>query len=562
MSSKGLVKTKSFGRVEYGERAFDQDANEAMKGDIVRGLIETITNSDDAYGREKGKIRIEVEHRRGDWKAITQDRACGMRVDRMIEVFAKLGGRTSGFEHGAEVRGNLGRGAKDLAAFGEVEFESVREGVYSRMILKPTGEYEADREQSATPEIRQRLGIGKNGSGTTVTVHCKGVRCPQHRTLKDKLQQHYQLRDILSDPDREVLLVDPGTDKQETLRYMYPQLETVFSGELDIPGYDAAANVTIYRNIDRHDEPSTDSGRPAGLLIKGRRAVYENTLFGFERNAYAGWFSGRIECPAVDDMAVEYDQRREAREDHPENNPTPIITRRRDGLEPTHPFYKALAAAVEVPLGELVAAEEERARSDSGRESAAMRRTLDALGRNLAKLIDEDLKEADEEDGLFGGDGADGTQAALQIIPERAVLYMGEDKTLSVLVRGDLPDADLHVEVDPQGVVELVTNDGDLELVPHKKRADVRVARVRLRPLIEGGETMLAVTYGEEVAYAIIEVREEREIEIEERPAPDGIEFERELYRVRHGKTKRIELAASLEAVALHGTTATVTSTD
>jgi hypothetical protein len=36
-----------------------------MKGDIVRGLIELITNSDDAYGDEaQGKIRVEVEHRR------------------------------------------------------------------------------------------------------------------------------------------------------------------------------------------------------------------------------------------------------------------------------------------------------------------------------------------------------------------------------------------------------------------------------------------------------------------------------------------------------------------
>src|SRR6266849_4570830 len=56
------------GRVVYGVRAFEQDAQEAMRGDIVRGLIELVTNSDDAYARMgdvAGKIRIEVEHRRG-----------------------------------------------------------------------------------------------------------------------------------------------------------------------------------------------------------------------------------------------------------------------------------------------------------------------------------------------------------------------------------------------------------------------------------------------------------------------------------------------------------------
>ncbi len=37
-------------RVSYTARAFKQDASNAMKGDIFRGLIELITNCDDAYG--------------------------------------------------------------------------------------------------------------------------------------------------------------------------------------------------------------------------------------------------------------------------------------------------------------------------------------------------------------------------------------------------------------------------------------------------------------------------------------------------------------------------------
>ena len=34
----------------------------AMRGDIVRGLIELITNADDAYKDNDGKIRVEVDH--------------------------------------------------------------------------------------------------------------------------------------------------------------------------------------------------------------------------------------------------------------------------------------------------------------------------------------------------------------------------------------------------------------------------------------------------------------------------------------------------------------------
>src|SRR5262245_16235308 len=56
------------GNIDYTGRAFHQDATDAMRGDIVRGLIEFVTNSDDAYasmrGPKAGKIVVEVEHRR------------------------------------------------------------------------------------------------------------------------------------------------------------------------------------------------------------------------------------------------------------------------------------------------------------------------------------------------------------------------------------------------------------------------------------------------------------------------------------------------------------------
>ena len=50
-----------------------------MKGDIVRGLIELITNCDDSYGDDpRGKIRIDVEHRKSaPWKVVVRDRARG-----------------------------------------------------------------------------------------------------------------------------------------------------------------------------------------------------------------------------------------------------------------------------------------------------------------------------------------------------------------------------------------------------------------------------------------------------------------------------------------------------
>ena len=115
------------GRISYGPRAFSQDAELAMGGNIVRALIELITNADDAYGDEenKGKITVAVEHRRTkSWRVVVRNRATGMSGAEMVEKLGSAGERTSGFESGKSLRGHLGRGAKDTAAFGPVTFES------------------------------------------------------------------------------------------------------------------------------------------------------------------------------------------------------------------------------------------------------------------------------------------------------------------------------------------------------------------------------------------------------------------------------------------------------
>ncbi len=548
------------GRVRLGGRAFHQDATEAMRGDVVRALIETITNSDDAYGDKDGKIRIEIEHRRGPWGVITRDRAKGMSSSRIREAFFELGGRTSGFESGQSVRGNLGRGAKDLAAFGTVYFESICDERYSKFTLEQTGDYVLDpKDKKIDGETRNRLGIPR-GNGTVVTMNVlPNIRCPQHAKLAERISKHFQLRDILADPQREVTLINVGKDKGVTLRYAYPSLPVAFQAELSIPGYSASATVTIYRNEERYDDPPSDDSRLAGLLIKGRRAIYENTLFRFESNPMAGWFSGRVECTHIDQLASEYDRRLDAHEPQDETNPIPIIRRGRDGLQQVHPFYKALASIVEQPLGDLIREEEKKAKEGSGHESSKMRKTLDALGRDIARLIDEDLREL-EEDGLIGGGEVGSSIPPIRLIPEQAVLYMGEDKTLSVQIRADLKLNEVHVEVDPEGVIAIL-GESRIPLVPHKKRpGDILVGQIRVRPLLGDKETLLSAKCGTYSAVSLVEVRPERVLE--EIPEPESLQFERDSYRVAYGKKKFIRFLAPAEAVNELGKDVHVQSSD
>lgn len=548
-------------RVSYGPRAFKQDASNAMKGDIVRGLIELITNADDAYGDDsQGKIRIEVEHRRSaPWKVIVRDRAKGMRKARMAHAIGDIGMRTSGFEEGARVRGNLGRGAKDLAAFGPVTFESICEGYYSVMTLEPDGFFDDPTERKVTEEDRERLGIPR-GSGTVVAVLVDGrFRCPQHRTLLERLSRQYQLRDINSDPRRELTLVDLNDGTADGIRYGRPSLTQVLTEDLTVPGYEnATVSVTISRTAERFENPSSDPNRPEGLLVKGRRAIYENTLLSFESNPHAHWFTGSITCEFIDVLAIEYDDIEANGGDHSPLNPIPIISRSRDGLEHEHPFYKALVGVVEPLLGDLVREEERKAKEGEVRESTRLRRALDTLGRDLGQLVDADLRELDE-DGLSGAEGRPGTEP-LRVIPENPVLYMGEDKTLSVVALRSLGATTIEAEADPEGVIALL-DPVPIPLADHPRREDCLIARVRVRPIIEDEETLLTVRCGDAEAFAAVEVRPEREVP--DPVPPTALEFDRPRYQLAHGKRRWLGLRAPVEVVnEADTTTVRVTSSD
>jgi hypothetical protein len=550
------------GRVTYGTRAFHQDATEAMGGDIVRALIETITNSDDAYGNKYGRIRVEIEHRRGPWKVVTKDRATGMSAARMEMAIASLGERTSGFEAGADVRGNLGRGAKDIAAFGNVEFESICQDEYAHMELDAYGNYTIDPPTRVTSQSRERLGIPHGNNGTVVTIHVNEItRCPQHAKLVTKLSRHYQLRDIMSDPNREVTLVDLNSGQSDILRYQTPVFPIVFQAELPIEGYpEAKAKLTLYRNMERYDDLPSDPTRPGGVLIKGRRAIYENTLFRFESNPYAGWFSGRVECPYIDQIATDYDTRLLTGQPPDDANPMPIISRKRDGLQKVHPFYRKLAAAVEKPLSELVLEEEKRAREQTSAQSSRLKRRLDGLSRDISRLINEDLR-AIEEEGLTGAQTASPNSSPVRLVPpEDVVLYMGEDKTVSVMVDPELNTHQVFVRCEPAGVVEVL--DGvSIPLLPHRRRPDLLTGQIHLRPLLED-QTILTVTCADKTTEAILEVRSERAtIEVEVHPV-ERLQFEHDNYRIAWTRRKAIQIMAPLVDIATNGTAVSVSSSD
>ena len=548
------------GQILYTGRAFRMDAQEAMGSDLVRGVIELVTNADDAYERTgigDGKIWIGVDH---SYKVETRtlmvrDRAGGLRRDPAIERLTHIATRSSGFESGKAVRGNRGRGAKDVIAFGDVEFETICDGFFTKLVLRRDGSWEAD-ERKATSEDRVRLHIPRGG-GMQATIHAeRSFKLPRHERLVHLIAHDFQLRDIMADPRRTVLLtkLNDSLVGPARLNYLPPAgVIQLLDTTITVPGYPEAEGIRleVCKLPDRCDAPPTDHGRPCGILIAGKHAIYDNTLLRFEGVPHAGWLAGRLDCPYIDELARKYDDRDEAHEPHPPENPLQIISRRRRGLSPEHPFTGALYAAAEEQLAPLVSELEEESRARSRElESARNRRLLDRLARDMARLMVESMREIDEEDDP--GKRLSGPLPGMRIVPERVRLPIGETKTLSVICNreGLAENDEVLIELDPSRVAELI--DGEVVvLAPHRTRPDEGFsARVRVRGVRAEEAIMTASVNGRSDAALIIGCEPAIEEPLE---PPVGLEWEKPRLRVTVNKIKSVELRAPVELVERYG---------
>ena len=192
-------------RIAIEERYQLQNQSYAIRN-IYDAIIELVTNSDDRYQRLgiAGSIEVEVRRQRRGKPCVlrVRDLADGMTARDMDDKLARTGGRISGLEDGASVRGTNSRGAKDIAALGPVTFESIKDGLYHRCEIRGV-QFQPYESQDATPELRQQIGI-LEGTGTLVTLEISASSSqPQHETLVEKVSSLVALREILLSPGRE-----------------------------------------------------------------------------------------------------------------------------------------------------------------------------------------------------------------------------------------------------------------------------------------------------------------------------------------------------------------------
>jgi hypothetical protein len=523
--------------LENTARASRQDAELAMGNDPIRALVELITNSDDAYGEIEGKIVVDLRRGTDKWSIEVRDRASGMTQQDMANKLLRVAGRSSGFEEGKRVRGNLGRGAKDASIFGSATFESIKNNRYCKCeILRSQNYHFPVPDRVAAEEDRKRLGVPK-GSGTVVTVTVtNGARCPQYATLKRDLASHIQLRDILLSSKRELYMRREDTLEQVT--FVWPPREQILVHKVAIKAYaDAAAELTIWRHTARDEGNPSSQFRLSGVLITGEKAIYENTFFSLESRANARWFSGVLRVPYIDTLARKYDDNDGGNPDP--LNPVGIIRRDRGGLIHAHPFYEALQAEVEPILRELIDREDQKQRHVDSKISQQLAKDLADLGRTLGRMFAEDLEDTNEE--LPTHRGNETPAGKIEIIPAKIVAYLREPKTISVRVQEAVGASRVRINLVPDGLLT-IRDTASLKLRDGKTTITLDPKAV--------GTGIMSIHAANDTQTADFEVREARP---EPPPPPVRLEFEHELYTVKIGRPRKVKLIAPESVVLDHG---------
>jgi len=384
-------------KLQYADRVAIQQADQAIRKDVMRALVEIITNANDSYSRledagssSSGEIVIDVLRKHSNSKIVVRDFAEGMTDSRMDKVVGTYGEATSGIKEDKHVRGMWGRGLKDSIfglGYGYVRsFKGANFYSCSLLLKKGIPTFDLDDPIRATVDLRQKYEVPQgNGTILEIIVSRTDVKMPQFNNLRNYLQRHFELRPIMSNPKRKIILRELATDgkiKQEhVLSYKAPMGEEVLNERIKISGFPASVKLKVFRSAmqlsTRGEEGDYADG---GLLVISHATVISLTMLKYENDPYAGYFYGTMQCDYLHELL---------------KNDEPVLTATRDGINWTHPFAKALKLAVEEKLEPLISAEREHAMHDEQTKlDKKLRQKINRALHELNTIASTELRDA------------------------------------------------------------------------------------------------------------------------------------------------------------------------
>jgi len=509
--------TTSSRKLQYADRVALQQADQAIRKDVLRALVEIITNSNDSYSRlddagqsVSGEIIIEIKRKHKNSLIRVRDFAEGMDAMRMDKVVGTYGEATSGIKEDKHVRGMWGRGLKDAIfglGYGHVRsFQGDNFYSSSLLLINSVPTFELDEPGPATPALRAKYGIpAGNGTVIEVIVSRADVKMPQYDSIRNYLQRHFELRPIMSNPSRRIVLRDlsgaAGDERirhEHVLSYRSPRGEKVLEEELYLEQFSATARLEVFRsNIQLSTRGEEGDYADGGLLVISKSMVVALTMLKFENDPYAAFFYGSVQCDYLHELL---------------KNDEPVLTATRDGINWTHPFAKALKAIVEEKLEPLVQAEREHAMHDEQTKlDKRLRQKLNRALHELNTIAISELSESKYDEHDETGKRIELPAFGIGFFPERVFIQTGQTVSLTLRARlSDIPQ--------PGAIARIISDNLEVKVltpqVPVEPREDnpsIGQARVKLEGRQVGSESVITAYFGGHRAIALAQVRSRKE---------------------------------------------------
>lgn len=524
------------GLIEVDPRHTIRSIKSAIQGNVIKTLVELITNSHDSYTRleesgdtTSGEIFVIYEKvgNRGNFSVI--DYAEGMSYEEVKTKLTKYGVATSGLMNGFSVRGFFGQGAKDaLISMIDGEIHTIKNGMYTccKLFIKDKKPYyEIQPSIPVTEKIKKELSVSSNGTVAKFSADPEyGITVPHLSTIQEELANNYQLRKILMNEDRFLRLITSSEKKPRLLKYKSPPGKEMRSDRFNIK-YGNYPEFYVNLSIWRSEKELTQNGenRKGGILITDENGnVLGISMFKFENEPLASHFWGEMEIEGFRELL--------------KNEETVLKDERSsDGLATNHPFCKELIKRTEDFLQIIIDEEKKRKEKESIIQMDNESRERFKKAFNILNEIAE--LEAKDVDNL-GGDMINELEPppdGFCLYPSSATVTVGKKYNLRLRIDSKKFKANSLIKIkSTHKALKLTTNEILLNIDSKEKIVDKHITFEAIEPNEMG---RIIAELGKKITFSEISTIPEKEFLYSE-----GMVFVPQTITLHPNKPKKVEL--------------------
>lgn len=543
--------------VKNSIRKTKRDLKNALGDDILRYIIELVTNSDDSYRRIEANIKndlsdeekviyIEVnENYNQNTKEIEfslsiTDNAEGMNKITLERIFGTYGNDNAGGVS-LHARGIFGQGASDVLRSSAREnkialIETIKDNKVYTLTYKMDEELNPSivtnvlkLSKSKLLQKRKELRIPKNGTRITFGIPST---VKFNEKIKNKLptliEKNPSFRYLLNKENRTILFVDNFLEQPlSSQNYQFVADNLILNKNIffNFESKKINCNLKLYKNNNKHHDDTN-------IIVRDENYnVFDNTMFDFQNFATAQNLSGELLINGLYNICYEHLN---------SENPDAIVRDNRTGFDTKHPFYIELNKKISPEIDEILKHYENETKKTDLTNNKKFNEALKKLNKYLYSELQESPKGGNVKELIPPKEGIKFANSSIEIVK-------GKQFNLKLLINSDIIPSDTEIKL-------LCDNNNNIEYNPNcvsfsmdEIDGSVIVKNISIKALEKTFEPIILTALADtRISNVIINVVEE-EIYIPE----EGMEFINKETTSSFGKTHNLKLYINSNIVPL-----------